>query len=214
MELRKSKRIGFTLVELLVVIAIIGVLVALLLPAIQSAREASRRSQCGSNLKQIGIGLLNYHDTMKVFPPALLGSGRLRQSSWPSLTSAYQVKNTTGWVMLLPFIEQQAMHSQYNFDVCSSQGKGDPDAIGTVIGNSTINQKIYTQPLPIFTCPSDEMPASVFNNAVGTSDFYESRDAARSNYLFNTAAYEDRSAPYNYQSLNQQEKGVFGNDGS
>lgn len=98
---RKSS--AFTLVELLVVIAIIGILIALLLPAVQAAREAARRSQCSNNLKQIGLAMHNYHDTLKSFPSGMI-NGR-------SLTDV----TATGWAwgaLLLPFAEQGSLHDK------------------------------------------------------------------------------------------------------
>ena len=90
---------GFTIVELLVVITIIGILVALLLPAVQSAREGARRMQCCNNLKQIGLGILGYEGTHQVFPPAYC-----REPAHNVL--AY----------LLPYVEQQAVFDKYRFD--------------------------------------------------------------------------------------------------
>src|SRR5262245_24444342 len=86
---------GFTLVELLVVIAIVGLLIALLLPAVQAAREAGRRNSCMSNLKQIGIALQNYHATNKSFPPSAMFNTKSRDKPGPS------------WrVLILPYIEE------------------------------------------------------------------------------------------------------------
>ena len=93
----RSRR-GFTLVELLVVIAIIGILIALLLPAVQAAREAARRSQCSNNLKQISLALLNYESTYKTLPPAGISSN---QMPWN--------------VLILGFLEQGALYEKIDF---------------------------------------------------------------------------------------------------
>src|SRR5262245_32651343 len=105
----KRKTVGFTLVELLVVIAIIGVLVALLLPAVQAAREAARRAQCNNNLRQIGLAVVNYLGTKKdVFP-----TGAAQDRNWGGLNGNY--RGVTFFVYLLPFMEQQSIYAQWDF---------------------------------------------------------------------------------------------------
>ncbi|WP_202921795.1 DUF1559 domain-containing protein [Anatilimnocola aggregata] len=121
---------GFTLVELLVVIAIIGVLVALLLPAVQSARESARRSTCQNNLKQIGIALHNYHDTFLYFPPGNITLGGC--CATPSFTS---------WsISILPYLEQTALVEKYDF------AKNNEDAA---------NQFVREQYIKLYECPSE-----------------------------------------------------------
>lgn len=120
------KQRGFTLIELLVVIAIIAILVALLLPAVQQAREAARRTQCKNNLKQIGLALHNYEGTYGMFPPSRINlSGPTFQVTWNA--------------MILPYIEQANMYSQYNFNVNWF---------------NPVNDRITTTQLPAFVCPS------------------------------------------------------------
>lgn len=109
MSLPRWRIRGFTLVELLVVIAIIGILIALLLPAVQAAREAARRSQCTNNLKQIGIALHNYHDTCKVFPPQYINFG----STGPGMTDLQDPYWSWG-TFILPFMEQQPLYDLLN----------------------------------------------------------------------------------------------------
>ena len=122
---------GFTLVELLVVIAIIGILVALLLPAIQAAREAARRTECTNNMKQIGLALQNYHDSYRRFPPSgiLYGDPRTVPHALPY--------HHTWLVMILPFMEQGPLYDEVdkNFPIYLNAA-GQPQAIvSTNVGN-------------------------------------------------------------------------------
>ncbi|MEN6493790.1 MAG: DUF1559 domain-containing protein [Thermoguttaceae bacterium] len=99
--MKRGREHGFTLVELLVVIAIIGILIALLLPAVQAAREAARRMQCTNQMKQLAISLHNYHDTFLAFPPGGRSAGN--QLSWA--------------VSILPYIEQKPLYDKFNFSL-------------------------------------------------------------------------------------------------
>jgi prepilin-type N-terminal cleavage/methylation domain-containing protein len=126
---------GFTLVELLVVIAIIGILIALLLPAVQAAREAARRSQCSNNLKQIGLALQNYHDTFQTFPPGGLG---VRGAAWT--------------VFILPYMEQGPAYGRMVFGDHTSwpmQGSDAPHYNWAVCNELRVNA---------YSCPSSPLP--------------------------------------------------------
>ena len=139
---RLMDRTGFTLVELLVVIAIIGILVALLLPAVQAAREAARRLQCGNNLKQIGLALLNYEGTFRIFPPASTG---------PSGTAVPPPPYRHGWVaMTLSWIEQDNVQQGYNFNVHWY----DPP-----------NADVIQVPLAVYHCPSADFGRTATSKA-------------------------------------------------
>jgi prepilin-type N-terminal cleavage/methylation domain-containing protein len=142
---KKSK--GFTLVELLVVIAIIGILVALLLPAVQAAREAARRSSCSNNLHQIGIGLHNYADVYQRFPPAAIWK---RQRGGGQPASGDQ-RNFTWIALILPFIEQRPLYEQINFSLpLGAQGTPTFQVI-----NDGTNTPISSKLVPTMVCPSD-----------------------------------------------------------
>jgi len=181
--MRRHSR-GFTLIELLVVIAIIGVLVALLLPAVQSAREAARRSQCSNNLKQLGIALLTYETAVGALPPPLL-----RGSRCSAPVAGYTVLNTTGFTLILNQLEQSAMYNAYNFSLPSSISN--PNSL-TMVGNDLANTTVTTSLVGIFACPSDD-PPSVLVRTTPANDYYLTNGAMRSNYVFCTGRTTDYS---------------------
>lgn len=195
---------GFTLVELLVVIAIIGVLIALLLPAVQAAREAARRSQCGNHAKQIGLALHNYHSTHGTFPPGVLNSGALANSNY-----AGGVKNTPGWALLLPFLEQQPLWAKLDFRYAFGRGYTTANSAADII-LPDINAPYLATRISVFECPSARnMGEFVPYNTTYTNYLTNPQGAYRTNWFFSSGVLSETSNPYaNYGSDIRQ--GMFG----
>jgi prepilin-type N-terminal cleavage/methylation domain-containing protein len=172
----RPPRKAFTLVELLVVIAIIGILVALLLPAIQAAREAARRTQCTNNLKQLGIAFHNYHDSQRNLPPNLICN--------PNNTDA------TIWSgFLLPYIEQQALWEQI-------QGTGFSPGLNWDDGGN--NEAILGVKLAAYQCPSAPELQEIFNDGRGVEVRY------RANYgVVISGTIGNTLPPYNSNTWQQ-----------
>ena len=136
---------AFTLVELLVVIAIIGILIALLLPAVQAAREAARRSQCQNHLKQWGLALHSFHDTYKKLPAG----------GYPNVSGGYY-RLMSGFVLLLPYVEQKTIYDQFN--------------LKEPVDHSS-NAEAVKQTVPILFCPSRRSPTVTSNASRGDYAF-------------------------------------------
>ena len=133
---RPRRSLGFTIIELLVVIAIIGILVALLLPAVQAARDQARRTACQNNLKQIGLALAQYANRHGGFPPGYV-------SVWDPLRSE-ETGPGWGWAsMILPELEQQALYNNLRYEVPIP---------------SPTQATVRTTPLSVYFCPADSMP--------------------------------------------------------
>jgi prepilin-type N-terminal cleavage/methylation domain-containing protein/prepilin-type processing-associated H-X9-DG protein len=142
-------RRGFTLIELLVVIAIIGVLIALLLPAVQSAREAARRAQCTNNLKQLSLATANFESTYGHYPPGM--------GPFPKVTGG--AGRATVLPQILPFLEQSQIYSSFNLDINLN-----------LFGPGTQNETAQTQLVSAFICPSDSKSQKLTN--LGYSNYF------------------------------------------
>jgi prepilin-type N-terminal cleavage/methylation domain-containing protein len=160
MSSSRGPRQGFTLVELLVVIAIIGILVALLLPAVQSAREAARRMQCSNNLKQIGLAIHNFHGAQNGSPPAHVDESG---GSW---------RGGTWCAVILPYLEQNSLYQQFDLGVTWDVA---PNPTAAALPGAS---------LPVYRCPTRRTAVVLSDNKpqVGALGDYAVCSVASSNY--------------------------------
>lgn len=194
----QSRFRAFTLIELLVVIAIIAILIALLLPAVQQAREAARRSSCKNNMKQIGLGLHNYHDVHKIFPPGALYMGTALGAGGTDGNNRCGEFKGSWMVRLLPDIEQKPLYDRFNHNAAM---------------NTAQNLDAASVTIPIYVCPSDINANGIKYQQCGTGTL---GGMARASYAANAGRETagGNLAQVAWVALAGDRKGMMGNSGA
>jgi prepilin-type N-terminal cleavage/methylation domain-containing protein len=174
---------GFTLIELLVVIAIIAILIGLLLPAVQKVREAAARMSCSNNLKQIGIGLHNYHSSFEKFPP--MGRCGAPGPNW--CADPYEKGNL--WIYLLPYIEQDNVYKLSPGPSPRAPSIDDPNTAALSLASKTIKT---------YLCPSDgtNQPAPTWTNGWVVANYVANHDAFHIDNIGWMSNWHDPSQSY------------------
>lgn len=223
---------GFSLIELLVVIAIIAILIGLLLPAVQKVREAAARSHCQNNLKQMGLAILAFESDYGYLPPALVNGSRANtlsrysasftdvypppaeQSYYPE-DGEWRIYNHSGFVFLLPYIEQDPLYRTYDFKVPGANANPFASKPGFTLASSTLtkdhpNAVLARTVVKTYLCAADKQQPEVY---VGSS-FYQvasQAGATRSNYLFASGNGYDYDPPSRWTSgPSFKQMGAFG----
>jgi prepilin-type N-terminal cleavage/methylation domain-containing protein/prepilin-type processing-associated H-X9-DG protein len=181
---RRRFRPAFTLIELLVVIAVIGILIALLLPAVQKVREAAQRIKCQNNLKQIGLATHNCHDTYNVLPPLCVNKvtppGTNYSSSALLLDGPFHgAIGFTVFDWLLPFVEQDNLYKIANFNV------------NTIVHPGTVAPTVYGQPIVTYRCPAEPQPVGPYGDGLGSTTHGGEDLWAIGNYSANYLVFGD-----------------------
>jgi prepilin-type N-terminal cleavage/methylation domain-containing protein/prepilin-type processing-associated H-X9-DG protein len=200
---RSSWRSAFTLIELLVVIAIIGILIALLLPAVQKIREAAARMKCQNNLKQLGLALHNYHGDNQRFPPGRRSTASSEGYGMPTYASDPIMQNMNGLVLLLPYIEQGPLYNQFNKNatfgnftstMLNQPGPSKSSKFATPDAIASGNAALASATIPILLCPSDN------GNPVISPSPYYSPDVVVTGTTLSTTGIKATKTSYDFIS--------------